>query len=120
MLGTVYLLYRAASELLDRDLAMVTVILFSLPAGGWSSRPSTRVHTHFAALAINACIYLLSAYGKRLPSWPARDRTDVGVDPKRRQISALQSMFCIAIVALTTGFAVSLFLRNQQTPSPYP
>jgi len=58
MLGAVYLLYRTASELLDRDLGMVAVILFSLHPVVVFEAIDARPYA-FAALAINATIYLL-------------------------------------------------------------
>jgi hypothetical protein len=70
MLGAVYLLYRAAWELFDRDVALITVAVFCLHPIIVFASIDVRPYA-FAALAINAAIYVLVRLRRSNSKWLA-------------------------------------------------
>lgn len=58
MLGAVYLLYRAATELFDREVGMITAVIFSIHPIVIYSSIDVRPYA-FAVLSVCACIYIL-------------------------------------------------------------
>lgn len=70
MLGAVYLLYRAASELFERDIAFIVCTIFSLHAVIVFAAIDARPYA-FAALAINAAIFTLVRMRRSDSNWLA-------------------------------------------------
>lgn len=70
MLGAVYLLYRAARELFDKDLAMIAAILFCLHPIVIFAAIDVRPYA-FGALAINASIFVLLRLRNSDSNWLA-------------------------------------------------
>jgi mannosyltransferase len=70
MLGAVYLLYRAARELFDHDVAIIAAVVFSLHPITVFTSIDVRPYA-FAALAINAAIFALVHLRHNHSNWLA-------------------------------------------------
>jgi dolichyl-phosphate-mannose-protein mannosyltransferase len=70
MLGAVYLLYRAARELFDRDVAIIVAVVFCLHPIVIFASIDVRPYA-FAALAINASIFALVRLRRNDSNWLA-------------------------------------------------
>ncbi len=70
MLGAAYLLYRSARELFDRDVAFIATVIFCLHPSILFASIDVRPYA-FAALAINASIFLLVRLRHSNSSWLA-------------------------------------------------
>ena len=70
MLGAVYLLYRSARELFDREMAIIVAIVFCLHPIVIFASIDVRPYA-FGALAINAAIYALVGMRRNDSSWLA-------------------------------------------------
>lgn len=70
MLGAVYLLYRAARELFDRDVAIIVVVVFCLHPIVIFESIDVRPYA-FAALAINVSIFALVRLRRNDSNWLA-------------------------------------------------
>jgi hypothetical protein len=70
MLAAVYLLYRAARELFDRDVAFIVAVIFSIHPVVIFASIDARPYA-FGALAINSAIFLLLRLRKNDSNWMA-------------------------------------------------
>jgi Dolichyl-phosphate-mannose-protein mannosyltransferase len=70
MLGAVYLLYRSARELFDRDVAVIAAIVFCLHPIVYSESIDVRPYA-FAALAITSSIFVLLRLRHNNSNWLA-------------------------------------------------
>lgn len=70
MLGAVYLLYRAARELFDRDVAFIVVVIFCVHPVVIFASIDARPYA-FGALSINAAIFLLLCLRNSNSNWMA-------------------------------------------------
>ena len=70
MLGAVYLLYRTAREFFDRDVAIITAIIFSIHPLVIFLSIDVRPYA-FAALAINAALFTLARSRQNQSPWLA-------------------------------------------------
>jgi hypothetical protein len=70
MLGAVYLLYKAASEVFGREIGWVTAVLFSVHPITIFEAIDVRPYA-YAVLAVNASLFLLVRLRRESPAWMA-------------------------------------------------
>jgi hypothetical protein len=98
MLGAVYILYRAALELFDRDVAVITAIVFALHPVVIFAAIDARPYA-FAALAMNAAILALVRLRHNHSNWAAALFGLLSAS-----IAYFQFVFVILLPALALGF----------------
>jgi hypothetical protein len=101
MLGAVYLLYRAARELFDRDVALIAAIVFCLHPIIIFAAIDVRPYA-FAALAINASILALVHLRRNQSNWLA---ALFGLSAAC--IVGFQLLFAVILPALAICFVVA-------------
>jgi 4-amino-4-deoxy-L-arabinose transferase-like glycosyltransferase len=109
MLGAVYLLYRAARELFDREAAVFAAIVFSLHSIIVFAAIDIRPYA-FAALATNACILALVRLRHDTSNWVA-----AGFGFAAACVVQFQLLFTVILPALLICF-VAARLDDRKAP----